>query len=103
MKEHIVTFILLLIATFAFVLRFYVAEEWIDYCDIAAFALPTLAAFIEIHFSEKNRKVTEKQIADLKEKAENAVYAGEPIGYVPDIDTTRLKEEYKKQYPDLNP
>lgn len=90
-------------AALAFVLRFLVAENWQDSCDIAAFALPTLAALVEIFLAEKSSKETEKQIADLKEKAKNAVYVGETIGYVPDFDTNILKEDLKKQYPDLNP
>ncbi|SDG63369.1 hypothetical protein SAMN04487901_106138 [Prevotella communis] len=88
MSRHIVTIILLLAAAVAFVLRFLVADKWQDSCDIAAFALPTVAALVEIFLAEKNSKETEKQIAELKEKAENAVYAGETIGRVPDVDIT---------------
>lgn len=102
MRRHIKTIILLLAAAVAFVLRFLVADKWQDFCDIAAFALPTVAALVEIFLAEKNSKETEKQIAELKEKSENAVYAGETIGYVPDYDTNIMKEELRKQYLDYN-
>ena len=47
--------------------------------------------------------LTTKDIADLQKKAENAVYVGETIGTVPDIDIIALKEKIKKDYPELNP
>ena len=78
----------MLAAAVAFGLRFLVTDKWQDFCDIAAFALPTFAALVEIFLAEKNCKETEKQIAELKEKAKKAVYVGETIGRVPDVDIT---------------
>ena len=68
MKNHIFTIILLILAGVAFALRFFVSEDWLNYCDVAAFALPTLAAVVEIIVSERSGKETEKQINKLKEK-----------------------------------
>lgn len=68
MKNHIFTIILLILAGVAFALRFFVSEDWLSYCDVAAFALPTLAAVVEIIVSERSGKETEKQIKKLKEK-----------------------------------
>ena len=68
MKNHIFTIILLILAGMAFALRFFVSEDWLNYCDVAAFALPTLAAVVEIIVSERSGKETEKQIKKLKEK-----------------------------------
>lgn len=62
MKNHIITLILLLLAVFAFVLRFFLEEKYILYCDVAAFALPTLAAIVEIVVSEKGNKELESEI-----------------------------------------
>ena len=47
--------------------------------------------------------LTTRDIADLQKKAENAVYFGETIGTVPVIDINTLKEQIKKDYPELNP
>lgn len=47
--------------------------------------------------------LTQQEIDELKEKAKKAVYIGETIGCVPDVDTTALKEQLKKDHPDLNP
>lgn len=68
MKNHIFTIILLILAGVAFALRFFVSEGWLNYCDVEAFALPTLAAVVEIIVSERSGKETEKQIKKLKEK-----------------------------------
>ena len=68
MKNHIFTIILLILAGVVFALRFFVSEDWLNYCDVAAFALPTLAAVVEIIVSERSGKETEKQIKKLKEK-----------------------------------
>ena len=68
MKNHIFTIIILILAGVAFALRFFVSEDWLNYCDVAAFALPTLAAVVEIIVSERSGKETEKQIKKLKEK-----------------------------------
>lgn len=67
MNNHIVTIILLLLAALSFGIRFFVKEGVQIYCDIAAFALPTVAAIVEIVVSERNGKETEKQIKTLKE------------------------------------
>ncbi len=42
-------------------------------------------------------------INQLRKKSENAVYVGEILGSVPDVDTEILREQIKKDYPDLNP
>lgn len=68
MKNHIFTIILLILAGVAFALRFFVSEDWLNYCGVAAFALPTLAAVVEIIVSERSGKETDKQIKKLKEK-----------------------------------
>ena len=47
--------------------------------------------------------LTTRDIDQLQKKENNAVYMGETIGYVPDIDTKALKEQLKKDYPELNP
>ena len=47
--------------------------------------------------------LTTRDIDKLQKKAKNAVYLGETIGRVPSIDTTALKEQLKKDYPDSNP
>ena len=47
--------------------------------------------------------LTTRDIDKLQKKAKNAVYFGEIIGRVPNVDTTALKEQLKKEYPDLNP
>lgn len=68
MRNHIITIILLLIAAIAFTLRYFVADKWQDYCDVAAFVLPTIAALVEIVVSEKSSKATEEKIKKLKDK-----------------------------------
>lgn len=47
--------------------------------------------------------LTTRDIDKLQKKARKAVYVGEIIGYVPDIDTKDMKEQLKKDYPELNP
>lgn len=54
MKNHFFTFVLLLLATAAFILRFFVRANYESLCDIAAFVLPTLAAVAEIIVSERS-------------------------------------------------
>lgn len=66
MKNHIATIILLLLAAVAFAVRFFVKTGLQLYCDIAAFALPTVAAIVEIVVTERSSKETEKQIRKLK-------------------------------------
>lgn len=82
MKTHIVTIFLLVLATLAFVLRFYVGDGYMVVCDVIAFALPTLAAIVEIVLSEKSgkriqeeinkraimRSMTQKEYDELKEQ-----------------------------------
>lgn len=67
MKNHLFTIILLVVAAVAFALRFFVSDDCQIYCDIAAFALPTIAAIVEIVVSERSGKETEKQIKKLKD------------------------------------
>lgn len=66
MKNHIFTIILLILAVVSFTFRFFVSECWQNYCDIAAFVLPTLAAVVEIVLSERNGK---KMKEELKKRA----------------------------------
>ena len=62
MKNHIFTIILLILAGVAFALRFFVSEDWLNYCDVAAFAFPTLAAIVEIIVSERSGKRIDEEI-----------------------------------------
>ena len=62
MKNHILTIILLLLAVVAFVLRFFLDEQYLLFCDIVAFALPTLAAIAEIIIAERSGKKMEQEI-----------------------------------------
>ena len=62
MKNHIVTIILLLLAVAFFVLRFLWDGSLQIYCDIAAFALPTLAAVVEIVVSERSSQRMEEEL-----------------------------------------
>lgn len=62
MKNHIATFILLLLAAVAFALRFYVEEDLQIYCDIVAFALPTITAIVEMVLSEQSSKKLKEEI-----------------------------------------
>ena len=66
MRNHIITIILLLFAVIAFAMRSFVAEEWQNYCDIAAFVLPTCAAVVEMILTEKSAKATEEKIQDIE-------------------------------------
>ena len=79
MRNHIITFILLFIAAIAFTLRYFVAESWQNFCDIAAFVLPTCAALVEIVVSEKNGKATEEKIKKLKDNQLSARFEGETL------------------------
>lgn len=79
MRNHTITIILLLIAAIAFTLRYFVAERWQSYCDIAAFVLPTIAALVEIVVSEKSSKTTEEKIKKLKEKQLSVHFEGETL------------------------
>ena len=62
MKNHILTIMLLLVAGTAFTLRFFTDSTTQNICDILAFALPTLAAIVEILVSEKSSKRIESEI-----------------------------------------
>ena len=79
MRNHIIIIILLLFAVIAFGMRFCVAERWQNYCDIAAFVLPTIAALVEIVVSEKSSKVTEEKIKKLKDNQLSARFEGETL------------------------
>lgn len=67
MKNHFITILMLAVAAIVFVLRFFVKEDLKVYCDIAAFALPTIAAIFEIIVSVRTEKQTAKQIQKLKD------------------------------------
>lgn len=56
MKNHIWTIILLLIAGVSFTIRYFTDKTTQNICDILAFALPTLAAIVEIIVAEKGNK-----------------------------------------------
>ena len=56
MKSHFLTIILLLTATIAFGFRFAVDGWMLSLCDTLAFAMPTLAAIIEIVHSGRTSK-----------------------------------------------
>ena len=62
MKSHIITFILLLLAAAAFILRFFVGQAYEGVFDVLAFVFPTLAAVAEIVISEKNGDRMQKEI-----------------------------------------
>lgn len=79
MCNHVITIILLLIAAIAFILRYFEADEWQNYCDIVAFALPTIATLIEIVVSERSSKATEEKIKKLKEKQLSVHVEGETL------------------------
>lgn len=56
MKNHIITIILLLLAAVSFASRFFVKDSYQELFDILAFALPTLAAIVEIVVAERGNK-----------------------------------------------
>lgn len=62
MKQHLITIFLLLVATFAFVLRYFVNEHVQEWCDVQAFALPTLAAVVEMILSERSGRKIEEEL-----------------------------------------
>ena len=62
MKNHIITILLLVLAASFFVLRFFVKENFQVYCDVFAFAFPTLAAIVEIFVSERSSKRVDEEI-----------------------------------------
>lgn len=67
MKSHLVTIILLAVAASAFTLRFLIRDNCQIYCDIAAFALPTIAAIVEIVLAQISEKQMKKEIKDLQD------------------------------------
>lgn len=62
MKNHIGTIVLLLLAVVAFSIRYMVGETEKEVCDILAFALPTMAAIVEIIIAERSGKKLEQKI-----------------------------------------
>lgn len=66
MKHHIPTIILLLLAIMAFVLHYFMEGTWLGICNIAAFALPTIATVMEIILSVGNHR---KMDEELKRRA----------------------------------
>ena len=62
MKNHILTIMLLLVAGTSFTLRFFIDSTTQNICDILAFALPTLAAIVEIIVAERGNKRFEKEL-----------------------------------------
>lgn len=79
MKRHIVTIILLALATGSFMMRFFVKEGLQGYCDIAAFVFPTVAALMEIFITERSGKATDEKIQYLKEKQLSVHVEGETL------------------------
>ena len=77
-SNHILTIIFLLFAIVAFILQFYVVMSRV-YCEIAAFALPMLAALMEIHLSEKSNREAEKRIEELEENQLSVHVEGETL------------------------
>lgn len=61
MKKHLCTIILLLIAIVAFLFGFKVSGICKTVCDLMAFALPTIAAVVEIMLSEKSSRRIEEE------------------------------------------
>jgi len=57
MKNHILTIILLLMAGVSFAIRYFTDNTAQNVCNILAFALPTLAAIVEIIIAEKGNKM----------------------------------------------
>lgn len=62
MKSHIITFILLLLAATAFILRFFVCQAYEGVFDVLAFIFPTFAAIAEIVISEKSGDRIQEEI-----------------------------------------
>ena len=81
MKRHLLTIILLLLAAIAFVMRFSVVVKWQVCCDLIAFALPTLAALVEIFISEKSGREIESEIKTLKKNQLSVHVEGETLYY----------------------
>lgn len=82
MKNHILTIVLLLIAATAFTLRYFANDTIQSVCDILAFALPTLAAVVEIIVAERgNMKFAE----ELKKRP--------PFEYLSEDEYERRKKE----------
>lgn len=79
MERHIVTIILLALATGSFMMRFFVKEGLQGYCDIAAFVFPTVAALMEIFITERSGKATDEKIQHLKEKQLSVHVEGETL------------------------
>lgn len=79
MRCHFIPILFLLLAAMAFALRFFVAYNYQNYCDIVAFALPMLAALMEIYLSEKSNKEAEMRIKELEENQLSIHVEGETL------------------------
>ncbi len=79
MKNHLATIILLLLAAVAFVLQFFVKDCLRVYCDIVAFAFPSIAAIVEIVAAERASKETKQQIKKLKDNQLSVRVEGETL------------------------
>lgn len=62
MKTHIISFILIAIATIAFVLGFFVRDGLMTCCNIVVFVATTIAAVYEIILSYKSAKSYEVEL-----------------------------------------
>ena len=82
MKNHILTITLLAIAACAFTFRFFTEGTAQSVCDILAFALPTLAAIVEMIVAERGNKKFEEE---LKKRP--------PFEYLSEDEYERRKEE----------
>lgn len=72
----------MVIAAIAFTYRFFAEETIQSYCDILAFALPTLVAIVEIIVAEKGNK---KFSVELKKRP--------PFEYLSEEEYERRKDE----------
>lgn len=79
MKNHLATIILLLLAAVVFVLQFFVKDCLRVYCDIVAFAFPSIAAIVEIVVDERASKETKQQIKKLKDNQLSVRVEGEAL------------------------
>ncbi|MBR6161161.1 MAG: hypothetical protein IKQ75_04755 [Bacteroidales bacterium] len=68
MKKHSIPLMLLLFATVAFMLSFFSEGKWLNFCKIAAFALPTFATVVEFFLFEKSEKENTRKMKDIHDK-----------------------------------
>ena len=66
-------------------------DSIVMWIGIAISVLPPLSSIL-----------TFRDIVELQEKQKKTIYVGETIGYVPDIATCAIEEQFKKDYPELN-